>query len=111
MRSILLLSCAMLLASPGCNLPPLPRSPEAVAQTPRADSAAGEQSAQPPPTAAASLPERLERGAGGIRAALAAGYGRVWDSIEVVGSSGPVWILVFPIGLIGNLMGPRGGWR
>src|SRR5262249_904681 len=81
------------------------------ARAPRADPAPEEKFAETPPTAPASLPERIERGAGGVRAALAAGYGRLWDRIEVVGSSGPVWILVFPIGFIGNLMGPCGGWR
>jgi hypothetical protein len=99
MRTFVLLGCALFLVSPGCNLPPLPRGPEAAAQAPRADAAP------------ASLPERIERGAGGVRAALASAYGRVWDGIEIVGSSGPVWILMFPIGFVGNLMGPGGGWR
>ena len=111
MRTFVLLGCALFLVSPGCNLPPLPRGPAATAQAPAADPAPAEEFAEAPPAAPASFPERIARGVEGIRAALAAGYGRVWDSVEVVGSSGPVWILVFPIGVVGNLMGSRGGWR
>src|SRR5262249_49839443 len=81
MRAFLLLSCALRRPRPAGIPPPLPRGPEAAARAPRADPAPEEKFAETPPTAPASLPERIERGAGGVRAALAAGYGRLWDRI------------------------------
>jgi hypothetical protein len=108
MRRSLIFGCLLLLAGPGCNLPPLFGSPEASAAAPRAEARSGQEVAESPPAPPPSLSHRVEQGAGRIGTVLADGYVAVTEGLRFVGDSALVSVLLFPVAVVAFMMRPVG---
>jgi hypothetical protein len=108
MRLYLLISCILLLSSPGCNLPPLAGSAEACSPPHSTEARRTDETANPPPASPPSSGYQVEPGGADIPRGLYAVYSGFCKRIELIVHYGVVDVLLLPVGFLFCLI-LRGG--